>query len=379
MEGHVFDAVALCIEHDQQHVIDAQGIECLRSPENTDYLLASCFEHLENTPSAHRGKAFNEMIRTAFDPACVEDTHQRLAERNELADKFSKKLVCLHHMLVEDGAEKAWSLEPEPKGVHKALDNGNPERLKWKEAMDEEINSMIKYGVFRAVPASQAHGEQLLRCHWIYKRKVDSSGQVCRYRSRLVAGGHLQKPFEESGYGSYDLESISSPIVSKGGLRVFLSMCAGLHYKVRQLDVSAAFLQTGLQEEIYVKAPRGFEGHVGEDQVMLVKRGLYGLKQGSASWHKAIRQYLIGTREEQPPSERTASEDVNDHIQTGGFPADSGETLRGLGFKSLISDPCLFERTDKDGGRVLVALYVDDITFAASSDRSLSSETILSP
>ena len=84
---------------------------------------------------------------------------------------------------------------------------------------------------------------------------------------------------------------------------MFLSMCAGLHYKVRQLDVSAAFLQADLQEEIYVKAPRGFEGHVGEDQVMLVKRGLYGPKQGSASWHKAIRQYLIGTREEQPPSE----------------------------------------------------------------------------
>ena len=42
VEGHVFDAVALCIEHDQQHVIDAHGIECLRSPENSDYLLASC-------------------------------------------------------------------------------------------------------------------------------------------------------------------------------------------------------------------------------------------------------------------------------------------------------------------------------------------------
>jgi hypothetical protein len=42
VERHVFDAVALCIEHDQQHVIDAHGIECLRSPENSDYLLASC-------------------------------------------------------------------------------------------------------------------------------------------------------------------------------------------------------------------------------------------------------------------------------------------------------------------------------------------------
>ncbi len=41
--------------------------------------------------------------------------------------------------------------------------------------------------------------------------------------------------------------------------------------------------------------------------------------------------------------------------------------LEGLGFTSLVSDPCLFERTDSRG-KIMVALYVDDISFAATTD-----------
>ena len=41
--------------------------------------------------------------------------------------------------------------------------------------------------------------------------------------------------------------------------------------------------------------------------------------------------------------------------------------LEGLGFTSLVSDPSLFERTDSRGN-IMVALYVDDISFAATTD-----------
>jgi hypothetical protein len=48
-----------------------------------------------------------------------------------------------------------------------------------------------------------------------------------RYRSRLLAGGHRQISYREDGYGSFDADRISSPVVSKDGLWIFLSMCAG--------------------------------------------------------------------------------------------------------------------------------------------------------
>ena len=50
-------------------------------------------------------------------------------------------------------------------------------------------------------------------------------------------------------------------------------MCAGYGMRIRQLGVSAAFLQADLEEEIYVRAPRGFEGHVKEGEVLRYDEG----------------------------------------------------------------------------------------------------------
>ena len=94
MEGHVYDTVALCVEHDLQHKLDALGVISFDNEENADYLLAACLVKLKQTPKEHYGGAFHELIRTAFDPAKVEDTLSKIAERNALADKYSHRLVC---------------------------------------------------------------------------------------------------------------------------------------------------------------------------------------------------------------------------------------------------------------------------------------------
>ena len=72
VDGHVYDAVALCVEHDLQHTLDALGVVSYHNKENSDYLLAACLDKLKQTPKEHYGGAFHEMIRTAFDPAKVE-------------------------------------------------------------------------------------------------------------------------------------------------------------------------------------------------------------------------------------------------------------------------------------------------------------------
>ena len=189
-------------------------------------------EH-EDENVEHYGGAFHEMIRTAFDPAKVENTLSRIAERNALADDYSHRLVCLHTMAVEE-EEKGWNLDPEPKSPEDALDENNLEAPEWRKSMNVEIDSMVKYGVFTPVNYKEAAGKQILSCRWVYKRKINSEGKVVRYRSRLVAGGHRQVPYREDGYGSFDADRISSPVVSKDGLRIFLSMCAGYGMRIRQ-------------------------------------------------------------------------------------------------------------------------------------------------
>ena len=65
--------------------------------------------------------------------------------------------------------------------------------------MDEEIESMARFGVFKRVPKSAAQGRQILGCRWVYKRKANNKeGVVTRYRARLVAQGYAQKAFDSS-------------------------------------------------------------------------------------------------------------------------------------------------------------------------------------
>ena len=58
--------------------------------------------------------------------------------------------------------------------------------------MDDEIVSMTKFGVYKALSRSAAGNRQILGCRWVYKRKVNKFGEVVRYRPRLVAQGFRQ-------------------------------------------------------------------------------------------------------------------------------------------------------------------------------------------
>jgi hypothetical protein len=103
---------------------------------------------------------------------------------------------------------------------------------------DDEIASMVRFGVYRRVPRSAAGSRQILGCRWVYKRKVGEDGLVYRDRARLVAQGYSQR-----AHDSYDPDNISSPVVHKESLRLFLAVAAHLHPRVHQADVKTAFLQ----------------------------------------------------------------------------------------------------------------------------------------
>jgi hypothetical protein len=50
-------------------------------------------------------------------------------------------------------------------------------------------------------------------------------------------------------------------------------------WKIFQLDVKLALLNSYLQEEIFVEQPNGFAVKGEKDKVYLLKKALYGLKQ----------------------------------------------------------------------------------------------------
>ena len=153
------------------------------------------------------------------------------------------------------------SIAPEPTRYEMTLPEVCDEHALWREAMEDEMGSMSRFGVYRRVPKSAARGRQILGAKWVYKRKINEFGEVYRYRARLVAQGFLQRP-----YDSFQPDETYSPVVHKDTLRLFLSLCAAENLRVFQADIKSAFLQSPLKEKIFLKAPPGFGSVTADDE-----------------------------------------------------------------------------------------------------------------
>ena len=375
-EGHVIDAMDLCTEHDVKHCVDRYGALCLGKTKTTDYMLASLAE--QHDPE-RREFLFNEMMQKAFDPEVLSRELDSLFARTKFSEKCARKILDFNSMklacsglVTDDFAARGWNLEPEPANPELALAPENFERMKWKEAMDEEVDSFTNFGAYRVKREADARaaGKQILTCRWIYKRKIQKDGSVGRYRARLVARG-----FEQRDGDSYDSHSIHSPVVSKDGLRMMLSLAAGHNMRLHQLDVSAAFLQAPLDSPLYMYPPRGFEKYCKAGDVLELHSATYGLKQGSSAFFAALKLHLCG---EGNRSCNDIAAYLNEDLTTGshteGSSASPEATIDGkytsiahLGFKSITGDPCIFVRNDARG-KIIVSTYVDDLTYACSND-----------
>ena len=135
----------------------------------------------------------------------------------------------------KQGVNIDFSLAPEPARWEETLPEVCSESERWREAMDDEIVTMTKFGVYKKLPESAAGNRQILGCRWVYKRKTNKNGEVVRYRARLVAQGYRQRE-----YDSFDPNSIFSPVVHKDTLRMFLSICAAENLRIFQADVKDA-------------------------------------------------------------------------------------------------------------------------------------------
>ena len=219
---------------------------------------------------------------------------------------------------------------PEPLNVKEAMASEHAEQ--WREAMQEEIDTLAKFRCFERVRREDAlkHG-RLVKSKWVFKVKYEpdsESGEmkVQRFKARLVAKGFTQVP----GTDYYDTYS---PVFSYTSLRTVLAMACDRDFQLDQWDLKSSFIQQELDvEHMYMECPEGYEKFMpdGTPAALHCKQSIYGLKQSSRLLHERLSTHL-----------------------------------RSLGFKQLISDRCVFTRGTGDD-QMIVCTWVDDIIVASA-------------
>ena len=72
-------------------------------------------------------------------------------------------------------------------------------------------------------------------------------------------------------------------------------------------DVKTAFVNAPLQEVVYCRQVPGFEKSGHEKHVLLLKKALYGTKQGANAWQKFLAEILLYWGRKHPKDEKRLS------------------------------------------------------------------------
>ncbi|KAL1187682.1 Retrovirus-related Pol polyprotein from transposon TNT 1-94 [Cardamine amara subsp. amara] len=115
--------------------------------------------------------------------------------------------------------------------------------LVWCDAIGEELNVMERTGTW--LICSLPPGKKAIGCRYVFKIKHNADGTIERYKARLVAKGYTQ----EEGV---DFVDTFSPVAKLTTIRILLGIAAKLNWHLTQLDISNAFLNGDLEEEIYM-------------------------------------------------------------------------------------------------------------------------------
>jgi len=184
----------------------------------------------------------------------------------------------------------------------------------WKKAMDDEISSLLENQTWELKTLPE--GQPIVSCRWIFKLKLESDGTIKRYKARLVARGFSQTK-------GIDYFETFAPVVRYESVRIILSIAAKHNMELMQFDIKTAFLNSPIEEDIYMQQPEGYED--GSNRVCHLKRGIYGLKQSSRNWNNKFHEFA---------------------------------TSQGL--KRSESDPCVYTREPNTDDWIILCLYVDD-------------------
>ena len=191
----------------------------------------------------------------------------------------------------------------------------------WLDASLKEIRQLEDKNCWEECLKSDANGEPVVPCTWVFRVKRNPAGDIIKCKGRICLRGDLMDDDEES----------FAPVCAWSSVRLFLVIAMILGWTTVSVDWANAFIQALLKQPMYMATPRGFKNKFGQAGCVRLHRSLYGSKYAPRNWYMHLRQALLNE----------------------------------LNMKESPIDPCLLYRDN-----LIMVLYVDDAGLAAP-DRSI--------
>ncbi|CAI7846237.1 unnamed protein product [Closterium sp. NIES-54] len=173
-----------------------------------------------------------------------------------------------------------WAAVPEPKTLAEAL--SGPDAEKWKQSVKEEYDSLLENETWELCELPP--GKKAISSKLIFRHKYGPDGELTCYKSRLVAKGFQQTKGK-------DFDEIFAPVRKGTTLRVMLGTAANRGWRIKQMDITTAFLNGIILEELYMLQLEGLDDGCG--RVCMLKKAIYGLKQAPRAWYHKLEETLL--------------------------------------------------------------------------------------
>ena len=257
------------------------------------------------------GEGFSSTLLEVLDWVKATRAKENSVSNNMQTAAYSPSSLAMesfYRLAPEDRANK-------PTSYKKA---GNVKPPQWYRAEDKERGNVLCFNTWDRIPQKGITKEMVkkaLRAHHLYDVKRNGDA-----KNRLVVNGSRQH--------SSTYTDTTSPVASQLLVRLTMATIALRGYVAVQLDFTNAYLHAGIQDVVLIIIP---EGYPGAGEVAILRKALYGTKQGS-------RRYY-------------------DHAD---------KVFKHLGFVRCQTEPCLYRFQDESGHCFLICYVDDSILFGTS-------------
>ena len=205
---------------------------------------------------------------------------------------------------------------------------------KWLASVHREWNGIIDAGTFGAEERIP-RGRISIPLKYGFKLKTDQHGNVVKDEDGIEVGYktriHMQGFRQRKGL---DYEETFTNVTRVETLRILCALSVLTGRPMSGADITQAYLLASWDPKfaVYVTGPEGFENRKGYGRKLL--KSLYGGKQSGRNWGAAL-----------------------------------DKILQNFGFQKFVKESSLYRYVNEETGQyILMAVYVDDLTWISSDD-----------